>query len=363
MSDIGKLTTATRGVVIAGTGSAAPPRVLSNKDLEGIVDTSDEWIVSRTGIRERRIADQDTAVSDMALEASQKALEMAGLTALDLDLIIVATVTPDSMLPAAACTLQEKLGASHAAAFDLNAACSGFVYGMSMGTSTITAGLAETVLVIGAETLSKITDYKDRGTCVLFGDGAGAAILRPCETGKGVHAVRLRSDGTLGELLEIHGGGSRFPMTHELLDAGAQYIRMRGNEVFKFAVRSMESITRQTLEASGLEAKDLDLLIPHQANLRIITATASRLGVPMEKVVVNIDRYGNTSSASIPISLDEVVRDGRLKPGDRFGMVAFGGGATWGAVVSDWDPSLAFPAHSAEAKSEVMAGSPERRRS
>ena len=305
MSDIGKLTTSTRGVVIAGTGSATPPRVLSNKDLEGMVDTSDEWIVSRTGIRERRIAGPDVAVSDLSFEASKKALEMAGLNALDIDIIILATVMPDRILPSGACTLQEKLGASHAAAFDLNAACSGFIYGMSVGTSMISAGLAETVLVIGAETLSKITDYEDRSTCVLFGDGAGAALLRPCDTGAGIHAVRLRSDGTLGELLEIDAGGSRKPASHETVDAGGHYIRMRGNEVFKFAVRAMESITRESVEASGLQPEDIDLLIPHQANLRIITATASRLGMPMEKVVVNIDRYGNTSAASIPISLDE----------------------------------------------------------
>lgn len=361
MSDTGKLTTPTHGVVIAGTGSATPPRVLSNKDLEGMVDTSDEWIVSRTGIRERRIAAPEVAVSDLSFEASQSALEMAGLTALDIDLIILATVTPDSMLPSAACTLQERLGATHAAAFDLNAACSGFVYAMSVGTGAIQSGQAATVLVVGAEILSKVTDYEDRSTCVLFGDGAGAAVLRPCDAGKGVHAIRLRSDGTLGELLEIEAGGSRRPASHETVDAKGHFIRMKGNEVFKFAVRAMESITRESIEASGLRTDELDLLIPHQANLRIITAIASRLGIPMEKVVVNIDRFGNTSSASIPISLDEVVRDGKLKPGDRFGMVAFGGGATWGAVVSDWDPSLAHPAHSRAAAGEQTAAIPARR--
>jgi 3-oxoacyl-[acyl-carrier-protein] synthase-3 len=363
MSDKGKLTDPARGVVIVGTGSATPPRVLSNKDLESIVDTSDEWIVSRTGIRERRIAAPEVAVSDLSLEAAQNALEMAGLTALDLDLIIVGTVTPDSMLPSAACTIQKRLGATHAAAFDINAACSGFIYAISTGSAAIKARQADTVLVVGAEILSKVTDYKDRGTCVLFGDGAGAAILRPCDSGKGVHAIRIRSDGTLGELLEIDAGGSRKPASHETVDAGGHFIRMRGNEVFKFAVRAMESITRESVEASGFVPEDLDLLIPHQANLRIITAIASRLGLPMEKVVVNIDRYGNTSSASIPISLDEVVRDGRLKPGDRFGMVAFGGGATWGAVVADWNPSLAHPAHSRSENREQVADVPAQRSS
>jgi 3-oxoacyl-[acyl-carrier-protein] synthase-3 len=332
-----------RGVVIVGTGSGLPEKILSNKDLEKMVDTSDEWILTRTGIKERRIAADQETVSDMALTASQAALEMAGLSPLDIDVIIVATVTPDRMLPSSSCTLQEKLGATNAAAFDLNAACTGFLYALSVGASMVVAGTANTVLTIGAETLSKIVDYEDRSTCILFGDGAGAVILRPCEAGKGIHAVEIRSDGTQGELLEIPAGGSLHPTSHETVDQKGHFIKMKGNELFKFAVRSMESITRQTLEASNLTADDLAVLIPHQANYRIIRATAERLGVPMDRVVVNIENYGNTSAASVPISLDQSVRSGQLKQGDQFGMVAFGGGVTWGAAISEWNPALAEP--------------------
>lgn len=332
-----------RGVVIVGTGSGVPEKILSNKDLERMVDTSDEWIFTRTGIKERRIAADKETVSDMSLTASRAALEMAKMSPLDIDVIIMATVTPDRMLPSASCSLQEKLGATNAAAFDLNAACTGFLYAVSVGSSMVAAGTADTVLIIGAETLSKIVDYEDRSTCILFGDGAGAAILRPCEAGKGIHAVDIRSDGTQGDLLEIPAGGSLSPTSHETVDQKGHFIKMKGNELFKFAVRSMESITRQTLKASNLSADDLAVLIPHQANYRIIRATAERLGVPMDRVVVNIENYGNTSAASVPISLDQTVRSGRLKPGDRFGMVAFGGGVTWGAAISDWDPALAEP--------------------
>ena len=342
MAEIGKLNSALRGVTMVGTGSAAPEKVLSNADLEKMVDTNDDWIVTRTGIRERRIARDDEAVSDLARDASMRALEMAKLRPTDVDTIILATVTPDRMLPSAACTLQQSLGATNAAAFDLNAACSGFLYGLSVGTSMISSGLAETVLLVGAETLSKIIDYQDRSTCILFGDAAGAVVLRPSESGQGIHSVRLMSDGTQGDLLEIPAGGSRQPASHETVDARGHYVKMRGNELFKFAVRSMEAVTRDTLAASGLTVDDLKLLIPHQANRRIIKAVADRLGIPMEQVVVNLDRYGNTSAASIPVSLDEVVRNGRLAKGDRFAMVAFGGGVTWGAAISDWDPARAL---------------------
>ncbi len=332
-----------RGSVIVGTGACVPERVLTNADLERMVETSDQWIVDRTGIRERRIASPDQAVSDLALVASRQALEMAGLEPADLDLIIVATLTPDRWLPSASCTLQELLGASHAAAFDLNAACSGFVYGLGVAGSMIESGMIETALVVGAEALSRIVDYQDRSTCVLFGDGAGAAILRPCEAGRGVLAVELRSDGTQGDLLEIPAGGSRLPASHQTVDDRGHFLKMRGNELFKFAVRAMESVSRRALEASGVRPEELALLIPHQANYRIVKATADRLGIPAERMILNIDRLGNTSAASVPIGLDEAVRGGRLRLGERFAMVAFGGGVTWGAAVCEWNPSLAGP--------------------
>ena len=332
-----------RGCTLAGTGSKVPERVLTNADLERMVDTSDEWIVTRTGIRERRISDPGVAVTDLALPAAQDALEMAGVSAADLDIIIVATVTPDRILPSASCTLQERLGASHAAAFDLNAACSGFVYGVSVGSGMIAAGMAETVLVIGAETLSKIVDYEDRGTCVLFGDGAGAAVLRPSDPGHGILATRIRSDGTQGHVLEIPAGGSRMPASHATVDAHGHFIKMKGNELFKFSVRAMETVTRQAVEDAGVSLEQVRFLVPHQANLRIISAVAERLGVGEDRLVLNIDRFGNTSAASIPISLDELLRSGRVMPGDIIGLVAFGGGVTWGAIVLEWDPSLAHP--------------------
>ena len=332
-----------RGCTLAGTGSKVPDRILTNADLERMVETSDEWIVTRTGIRERRISEPGQAVTDLALPAAQAALEMAGVSALDVDKIIVATVTPDRILPSASCTLQERLGATHAAAFDLNAACSGFVYGVSVGAGLIAAGTADTVLVIGAETLSKIVDYEDRATCVLFGDGAGAAVLRPCDPGHGILAARLRSDGSQGHVLEIPAGGSRLPASHETVNAHGHFIKMKGNELFKFSVRAMETVTRQAVEEAGITLDKVRFLVPHQANMRIIQAVADRLGVGDDRLVLNIDRFGNTSAASIPISLDELLRSGRVMPGDMIGLVAFGGGVTWGAIVLEWDPSRAHP--------------------
>jgi 3-oxoacyl-[acyl-carrier-protein] synthase III len=332
-----------RGAVVVGTGSYHPERVLTNADFERMVDTSDEWIVTRTGIRERRVVSPGQATCDMAFAAAQRALEMAGMTAADLDQIIVATLTPDRFLPSASCTLQDMLGAKGAWAFDLNAACSGFVYGLPVGASLIAAGQAETVLVVGVETLSSVTDYQDRATCVLFGDGAGAVVLRPCDRGHGVLATRQGSDGSQSEMLEIPAGGSRRPASHATVDERGHYIKMKGNELFKFAVRSMESVARQTLADAGADLEDLKFLIPHQANLRIINAIAERLKVKPEQLVVNLDRYGNTSSASIPISLDELVRSGRVKLGDLIAMVAFGGGVTWGAVLLEWNPTCAHP--------------------
>jgi 3-oxoacyl-[acyl-carrier-protein] synthase-3 len=322
---------------IAGTGSYTPPRVLSNQDLERIVETSDEWITTRTGIKERRIADPGTAASDLAWEASKKALAAAELDPGELDVIIVGTVTPDYVFPAAGCTLQARLGAKKAAAFDVTAACSGFLYALQVGRSMIAAGTARNALIVGVEVLSRITDYSDRSTCVLFGDGAGAVVLKPSDDpSRGVLSVAIGSDGSFADLLFMPAGGSKHPTTHETVEQHEHFIHMSGNDVFKIAVRGMETVARQALEQAGVALTDIDLLVPHQANLRIIDATARRLELPPEKVVVNIDRYGNTSAASIPIALDEAVRGGRVQKGSRIVMVAFGGGLTWGAAVVRW---------------------------
>src|SRR5262245_50896475 len=310
---------AMRGATITGTGMYVPDRVLTNRDLEHMVETSDEWIRERTGIRERRIAAPDQASSDLAVIAAQRALESAGLEAGDVDQIVLATTTPDRYLPSCACTVQAKLGATNASAYDMFAACTGFVYGLGIARGAIGTGQADSVLVIGVETLSRIVDYTDRNTCVLFGDGAGAAVLQPCASGEGILAISMGSDGSLGEVLEIPAGGSSQPASADTVQARGHFIKMRGRELFKVAVRAMEDSVRRTLDETGLAPDDIDLLVPHQANLRILEAVRERLKVPSEKMVVNVDRYGNTSSASIPISLDEVVREGRLKPGDHLG--------------------------------------------
>ena len=325
-----------RGATIAGTGMYVPERVLTNADLAKLVDTSDEWIVERTGIRERRIAAPEQASSDLALIACQRALAMADVDPADVDQIILATTTPDRILPSCACTLQHKLGATHAAAYDVFAACTGFVFGLGLARGLIGSGLANRVLVVGVETLSRIVDYTDRNTCVLFGDGAGAALLTACEPGVGLHAIDMHSDGELGEVLEVPAGISRNPASDHTVRAHEHFIRMQGKKLYPFAVRSMEEATRRCAESAGWNALDIDLFIPHQANLRIIEAVRERLALPADKVYVNIDRYGNTSSASIPIGLDECVRSGRLRPGDKLGVAAFGGGATWGASAMTW---------------------------
>lgn len=321
---------------IIATGSYAPEKKLTNLDLEKMVDTSDEWITERTGIKERRIAGEKQATSDLAYEASKIALKQAGLKAKDIDLIIVATVTGDMPMPSTACLLQNHLEAKKAAAFDINAACSGFIYGLSVADSFIKAGTHKKILLIGAETLSRFTDWKDRTTCVLFGDGAGAVILEATEGENGILSTHIHSDGSLWELLNLPGGGSKNPPTKESINKGLHFLKMKGNETFKAAVRTLESLVVETLKANNIKPSQLSALIPHQANLRIIQATANRLGLPMDKVVVNLDRYGNTSAASIPIALDEAVRTGRVRKDDYILLEAFGGGLTWASALIKW---------------------------
>jgi len=325
-----------RPVGIIGTGKYVPEKILTNSDLEKMVDTNDEWIVSRTGIKERHIAAPDQATSDLAYEAAIKALESAGMTGSDLDLIIVATITPDSSFPSTACILQDKLGAKGAAAFDLSAACSGFVYGLASATSFIQSGMYNNALVIGADCLSRITDYTDRNTCVLFGDGAGAVVVGEVPEGRGFKAFDLGAEGAGGSLLQMEGGGSRLPASAETVENKKHYIYMNGREVFKFAVRVMGTATIEVLRKAGMERTDVDLFVPHQANIRIIQSAMQRLELPEEKVVVNVDKYANTSAASIPLALVEAAEEGRMKAGDTVLMVGFGGGLTWGASVLVW---------------------------
>jgi 3-oxoacyl-[acyl-carrier-protein] synthase-3 len=301
-----------------------------------MVDTSDEWITERTGIKERRIADESQAASDLAYEASKVALYRANLTPEDIDVIIVATVSGDMPFPSTACFLQAKLGAVNAVGFDINAACSGFVYGLCIADSFIKSEIYKRILVVGAEVLSKITDWDDRTTCVLFGDGAGAAILEPTEEDRGILSMHINSDGRMWDLLHIPGGGSMNPASTETLERRLHYIKMKGNETFKVAVRTLEDLVIRTLEEQGLEPSQLSLLVPHQANLRIIQATADRLGLPMSRVVVNLNKYGNTSAASIPVALDEALISGRIKNGDYILLEAFGGGLTWASALIKW---------------------------
>jgi 3-oxoacyl-[acyl-carrier-protein] synthase-3 len=306
---------------------------MSNSDLEGMVDTSDEWIVTRTGIRERRIARADEAASDLAFEASKKALQAAGVPPAEVDGVIVGTVTSDMPFPATACLIQDRLGATNAAGFDIAAACCGFLYAMTTAHSLIASGQMNCVLVIGVDVLSKIVDWTDRATCVLFGDGAGAVVMRACDDGEGVLATYMKSDGALADLLFVPSGGSREPTSPETWERRGHYIKMKGDGVFKYAVRAMEDASRQVLNQAGLSVNDVDVLIPHQANMRIVDAVYKRLQVDEHKVIINLDRYGNTSSATIPIALDEAVRGGRIKKHDVVLMVTFGGGLTWGSVL------------------------------
>ncbi|BFU92621.1 MAG: 3-oxoacyl-[acyl-carrier-protein] synthase III [Nitrospira sp.] len=320
---------------IAGTGSYTPARVLTNAELERMVATSDEWIRERTGIRERRIAAIGEACSDLAVLAGKRALTAAGLAATDLDMILVATCTGDYPLPATACLVQHQLGATKAAACDLSAACCGFVYALSVADAYVKNGMRH-ILVIGSEVMSAITDWTDRNTCVLFGDGAGAVVVSASDGERGILSTHLRSDGALCELIMVPGGGSRNPPSEKVIAERLQYIKMKGNETFKVAVRTLEEIARATLSANGLRVEDLDLYVPHQANLRILKAVMERLGLPIEKVLLNLDRYGNTSAASIPIALDEAVREGRIKDGSLVMLGAFGAGLTWASAVIRW---------------------------
>jgi 3-oxoacyl-[acyl-carrier-protein] synthase-3 len=327
-----------RSTVILGTGAYAPERILTNDDLSKMVDTSDEWIRARSGIRERRIAGPDEATSDLAVEAAQRALVDAGVKASEIDLVVVATVTPDSPMPSTACIIQHKLGVpTTAACFDLNAACSGFIYALDTACAMLGSGRYKKALVIGAEKLSSVVDWQDRGTCLLFGDGAGAAVIGLSDTpGIGLIGTRLGALGEDTDLLCIPAGGSRMPSSAASIERGDHFIKMKGKEVFKLAVRVMEEAARDILEQHGIAATQIGLVIPHQANLRIIDAIAQYLELPMERFLVNVDRYGNTSAASIPIALDEARKAGRIKPGDLTLLVAFGAGLTYGSALIRW---------------------------
>lgn len=321
---------------ILGTGHAYPEGILTNADLEKMVETSDEWITTRTGIKQRRKAAPGEYTSLFAVKAARQAIERAGLQPSDIDLIFCATVTPDQILPSTGCIIQAALGANKAAAMDVVAACSGFLYGVTLANTMVTTGQSKYALVIGAEILTQYVDYTDRQTCVLFGDGAGAAVLGPVDGDRGILAARIRSDGRYEEQLFSPGGGTRKPPTSETLAAGDHFFKMKGNELFKVAVRSMADISREVLEEAGLTADDVKLMIPHQANQRITDAVASKLNVESERVYSNIAMHGNTSSASIPIGLDECVESGRIQPGDLVLLTSFGGGVTWGGVLMRW---------------------------
>ena len=320
---------------ILGTGAYLPEKILTNEDLEKMVETSNEWILERTGILERHIAGKGEVTTDLAAKATQSALTAAGLQASDIDVIIFATVTPDQVMPSAACVLQSKLGAKPGMAFDLAAACSGFLYGMQIADQFIKSALYKTVLVVGAETLSRIINYQDRTTCILFGDGAGACLIGRAEAGSNseILGTAMDADGSLGDLLILPGGGSNIPATHESVDLGQHFVQMKGKEIFKNAVRAMASRCDEALKSSGVTKEQIDWFVPHQANTRIIDSVGQYLGIPSEKVITNLSRTGNTSSASIPLAFDEAVRDGRVKRGQTVLFGAFGGGLTSGAVV------------------------------
>ena len=323
--------------LVVGTGSYSPEKVLTNADLEKLVETNDQWIRERTGIRERHIAAPEQASSDLAYEASVRALEMAGLDAADVEMIVVGTVTPDYPFPSTAAVLQGKLGNKKAFAFDLSAACAGSIYALSVADRYVSSGACKNALVIGVDTLTRITDWKDRNTCILFGDGAGAMVLEGTgEPNRGLSTIRLHTDGSMVQMLLQPGGGSREPISAEMVAAGRHYVKMKGTEVYKVAVRSLEEVCREVLEAEGLKPSQVTYVIAHQANKRILDATLSRLEIPAEKCWMNLEKYGNTSSASVPTTLDEANRAGWFKPGDVILMMAIGGGMAWGAAVLRW---------------------------
>lgn len=325
-----------KAVGILGTGSYVPEKIITNHELEKSIDTTDHWIIERTGIKERRVIGENEATSDLAIEAAKRAIVDAGITVQEIDLIIVATITPDFQYPPVSCLVKEKLKAVNAAAFDLTAVCTGFIYGLITGSTFIQAGTYKKVLVIGAESLSTITDWTDRNTAILFGDGAGAVILGETKQGYGILGSDLGAEGAGGDLLKVPAGGSRLPASLQTVKQHLHFIQMDGNEVFRFAVKIMGETAMKAIEKAGISLDAIDFLVPHQANLRIIQSAARRLKMPIERVVINLDKYGNTSAASIPIALDEAVRNERIKKGDHIVLVGFGGGLTWGASVIKW---------------------------
>jgi 3-oxoacyl-[acyl-carrier-protein] synthase III len=330
---------------ITGWGMSAPDRVMTNDDISKLVDTNDAWIRERTGIRERRIARDDQFPSTLGVEASIKALTVANLRPTDLDLIICSTSSPEYIFPATACLIQDQLGASKAGAFDLLAACSGFIYALNMGAQAIRSGSIKSALIIGSETLSRFVNWKDRNTCILFGDGAGAFVLQASDQPGGVLSAVMHSDGSGGDLLSIEAGGSRYPATEATIVQGQHFVQMDGKEVFRFATRVMASATQEVLACAGLKLEDVRWIIPHQANIRIIEAAARGLKLPMDRFIVNLERYGNTSTASIPMAMVEALEKGQIKPGQKIVMVGFGGGLTWGALAAEWTGPIPSKGH------------------
>ena len=330
---------------ITGWGMSAPEGVLTNDDLSKIVETNDQWIRERTGIHQRHIAREDQFPSTLAVEASVKALTVANLRPTDVDLIICATSSPEYIFPATACLVQDQLGASKAGAFDLSAACTGFVYALNMGAQAIRSGSIKSALIIGTETLSRFVNWKDRNTCILFGDGAGAFVLQASDQPGGVMSAVMHSDGSGGDLLTIQAGGSRYPATDATIHEGKHYIQMDGNEVFRFATRVMASATKEALDAANLKLEDVRWIIPHQANIRIIQAAARGLKLPMDRFIVNLENYGNTSTASIPMAMVEALEKGQIEKGDKLVMVAFGAGLTWGALAAEWTGPIPSKRH------------------
>ena len=330
---------------ITGWGMAVPEPIMTNDDLAEFVDTNDQWIRERTGIRERRVAKDTDFPSTLAVDASIKALKVANLRPTDIELIICSTSTPEYIFPATACLIQDQLGASKAGAFDLLAACSGFIYALNMGAQAIRSGSIRNALIIGSETLSRFVNWKDRNTCILFGDGSGAFVLQASERPGGVLSAVMHSDGSGGDLLTLPGGGSRYPASESTVHEGKHYIQMDGKEVFRFATRVMASATMEALDAAGLTVDEIRWVIPHQANIRIIEAAARGLKLPMDRFVVNLDRYGNTSTASIPIAMVEAIEKGQIKNGDKLVMVGFGAGLTWGALAAEWTGPIPSKGH------------------